>query len=86
MARGFKSSGEWKSDRKTDKQKQDNEEPVLLYGFRLKQTKGALRFSETGKEKQAVWLPLSFVTFTHDDKWELIIEIPAWLAKREGLI
>lgn len=49
----------------------------------------AIRVSDTGEDKDAVWLPLSQVnvikTSIKGDVTTVAVDVPDWLAEREGL-
>jgi hypothetical protein len=48
------------------------------------ETELAIRVSENGDEERAVWLPKSQVEFART-RTGVSVELPEWLAEREGL-
>jgi hypothetical protein len=54
-------------------------------------TQRAIRVSDTGENEDAKWLPLSQIEVAEaQDTWrrgtKIIVTLPEWLAKKEGLI
>lgn len=58
--------------------------------FEHHRTAAAVLVSDTGEEKDAVWLPLSQVEIepkpSRPGGREVIVTLPAWLAEQRGLV
>jgi hypothetical protein len=60
---------------------------IDILGFQHVETERAIRFSETGDDKDAVWLPRSQIEIEPASKAGYItVTMPEWLAKEKGLI
>jgi hypothetical protein len=56
---------------------------------RLRATAKAVQVSDNGSERDAIWLPLSQIELmqeTAKDSGVFEITLPAWLAKKNGLL
>jgi hypothetical protein len=60
---------------------------IDILGFQHVETERAIRFSETGDDKDAVWLPKSQIEIEPGNKpGHTTVTMPEWLAKEKGLI
>lgn len=46
----------------------------------------AIRVSDDGEDKNAVWLPLSKIEITRKPRNIVVVTVPEWLAMEKGLI
>jgi hypothetical protein len=63
---------------------------VDLLLFEHHRTAAAVLVSDTGEQKDAVWLPLSQIEIkpapSHSGGSEVIVTVPEWLATERGLV
>lgn len=60
---------------------------IDVHGLKHAETAKAILFSDTGTEKDAVWLPKSQVEYVNDGRESFVtVTMPEWLAKEKGFI
>ena len=60
---------------------------IDIFGRVHAETERAVRFSETGEDDKAVWLPRSQIEMQSGDKAGYVtVTMPEWLAQEKGLI